>query len=511
MSTNKKPDNSNKNTKKKYSPGIYPFRNGIYESMYSKRLWTMRQYAGYTSAEETNKRYKFLIDKGVKGLSVAFDLPTQTGYDSDHSLSDGEVGRVGVPISSIEDMEVLLKKIPLENISISMTINSTAAILLSFLVGVAHKRNIALNQLSGTVQNDILKEFIARGTQIFPPTPSMKIVTDVIEFCSNEMPRWNSISVSGYHIREAGSDSIQELAFTFSNAIAYVDAAVERGLDVNQFAKRISFFFNSHNNFFEEISKFRAARVIWAKIIKERYGASDSNAMKCRFHTQTAGSSLQAQQIDNNVVRTTLQATAAVLGGTQSLHTNAKDEALALPNERAAELALRTQQIIAHETNIPDVPDPLAGSYYIEELTDTIINGAEKLIKKIDSLGGAIKGIENNFQQEQIGQSAYKYQMEIEKKKKIIVGLNDFNDNEDSLSYDIQKINSKESKKQIDRLKKFKRSRDRKKTKLAIKKFEDYIQSNNNIMPAIIEAVKNNITLGEISKVLRKKFGEYTN
>jgi len=510
MSTNKNSDNPSKSTQNKISSGVYPFRNGIYESMYAKRLWTMRQYAGYTSAEETNKRYKFLIEKGVKGLSVAFDLPTQTGYDSDHILSDGEVGRVGVPISSIEDMEVLLEKIPLDKISVSMTINSTAAILLSFLVAVAHKRDISLNQISGTVQNDILKEFIARGTQIFPPMPSMKIVTDIIEFCSNEMPRWNSISVSGYHIREAGSNAIQELAFTFSNAIAYVDAAVERGLDVNQFAKRISFFFNCHNNFFEEIAKFRAARVIWAKIIKERYGASDSSAMRCRFHTQTAGSSLQAQQIDNNIVRTTLQATAAVLGGTQSLHTNAKDEALALPNEKAAELALRTQQIIAYETNIPDVPDPLAGSYYIEELTDDLIQKAQNLIKKIDSIGGAIRGIENNFQQQEIGQSAYKYQMDIEQKKKIIVGLNDFNNNEDLPSYDIQKINSNESKKQISRLKIFKKSRDVKGTKLAMKKFEESIQSNNNIMPATIEAVKNNITLGEISQILKKKLGEYS-
>ena len=387
-----KKTNSNINLKKFYgnpekgSPGEYPYKHGIYPNMYTDRLWTMRQYSGFSSTIESNKRYHYLLNQGVKGLSVAFDLPTQTGYDSDNILSDGEVGKVGVPISCIDDMESLLNKIPLEKVSISMTINSTAAILLAFVIAVADKNKIDRSSLRGTIQNDILKEYIARGTFIYPPHPSMKIVTDIFDFCSKELPNWNTISISGYHIREAGSTAIQELAFTFSNAIAYVEAAIKKGLDVDQFSSRISFFFNSHNHFFEEIAKFRAARKIWATIMKERFKAKKEKSLICRFHTQTAGSTLAAQEIDNNVVRTTLQATASVLGGTQSLHTNSRDEALALPNESSALLALRTQQIIAYESGIPDVVDPLAGSFYIEELTDTLEKESFKLINEIDEL-----------------------------------------------------------------------------------------------------------------------------
>ena len=379
-------------------PGEYPFTSGIYSDMYRERLWTMRQYAGFTSAEESNKRYRYLIDQGVMGLSVAFDLPTQTGYDSDHAMADGEVGRVGVPISSLSDMDILTNGIPLHEISVSMTINSTAAILLAFLIASAEKQGVSRERLSGTVQNDILKEYIARGTYIYPPKASMRLITDLFEFCASEMPRWNTISISGYHIREAGSTAVEELAFTLANGIAYVQAALDKGLDVNTFGKRLSFFFNCHNHFFEEISKFRAARRMWAKIMKERFGATEPKAMMCRFHTQTAGSTLQAQQIDNNVVRTTLQATAAVLGGTQSLHTNARDEALALPTEQSAQLALRTQQMIAHETGIADVADPLAGSEYIETLTDKLEELAMSLIEQIDELGGAVSAIEQEPQ-----------------------------------------------------------------------------------------------------------------
>ena len=405
-------------------PGEYPFTSGIYPDMYRRRLWTMRQYAGFTSAEESNKRYRYLIDQGVMGLSVAFDLPTQTGYDSDHAMADGEVGRVGVPISSLSDMDILTNGIPLHEISVSMTINSTAAILLAFLIVSAEKQGVSRERLSGTVQNDILKEYIARGTYIYPPKASMRLITDLFEFCSSEMPRWNTISISGYHIREAGSTAVEELAFTLANGIAYVQAALDKGLDVNTFGKRLSFFFNCHNHFFEEISKFRAARRMWAKIMKERFGATEPKAMMCRFHTQTAGSTLQAQQIDNNVVRTTLQATAAVLGGTQSLHTNSRDEALALPTKKSAQLALRTQQIIAHESGIPDVADPLSGSKYVEALTDELENSAMALIEKIDELGGAVSAIEKQFQQNEISKSAFDYQKAVDEGEKILVGLN---------------------------------------------------------------------------------------
>ena len=489
-------------------PGSYPYTSGIYSNMYNGKLWTMRQYAGFTSALESNKRYRFLVDQGVMGLSVAFDLPTQTGYDSDHKLSLGEVGRVGVPICTIDDMDILLEELPLNEISISMTINSTAAVLLGFLIVCSEKRGINRSALMGTIQNDILKEYIARGTYIYPPKPSMRLITDIFSFCSQEMPKWNTISISGYHIREAGSTAVEELAFTFANGIAYVEAALEKGLDINIFGKRLSFFFNCHNHFFEEIAKFRAARRIWAKIMKERFRASDEKALMCRFHTQTAGSTLQAKQIDNNIVRTTLQATAAILGGTQSLHTNARDEALALPTEKSAQLALRTQQIIAYETGIPDVSDPLAGSPFIEGLTDEIEEKVMGLISKIDDLGGAVSAIEDNFQQNQIGISAYNYQKAIDEHKNILVGINKFQTTKDETS-SIQKINKKEEIKQCNRLKIYKNNRNKEELKLALTKLHEMAQSSENLMPYIIDSIRKKATLGEISNTLRKVFGEY--
>ena len=494
--------------KSKSSPGEYPYLHGIYPNMYIDRLWTMRQYSGFSSTQESNKRYHYLLNQGVKGLSVAFDLPTQTGYDSDHQLSEGEVGKVGVPISCLSDMESLLKNIPLDKVSISMTINSTAAILLAFLIAVADKNKIDRKLLRGTIQNDILKEYIARGTFIYPPKPSMRIVTDIFDFCSKELPNWNSISVSGYHIREAGSTAIQELAFTFSNAIAYVESAIKSGLNVDNFASRMSFFFNSHNHFFEEVSKFRAARKIWAKIMKNRFNAKNNKSLICRFHTQTAGSTLAAQEIDNNAVRTTLQATAAVLGGTQSLHTNSKDEALALPNESSSLLALRTQQIIAFESGIPDVVDPLAGSYYIEELTNKIEEETFDLINTIDQMGGAVSAIEQNFQQTKIAESAYEFQKDIDNKEKIQVGVNKFI-TEDTSYHNIQKINSKSVEKQIKSLQNLKEKRNQDLIKSKLNNIINSAKNNQNLMPVIIDAVKAEATLGEISDALRIVFDEY--
>jgi len=508
-----KKTNSNIKLKKFYgnkeeAPGKFPYKHGIYPNMYTDRLWTMRQYSGFSSTIESNKRYHYLLTQGVKGLSVAFDLPTQTGYDSDSALAEGEVGKVGVPISCMNDMETLLDGIPLDKISISMTINSTAAILLAFVIAVADKNKVDRNLLRGTIQNDILKEYIARGTFIYPPHPSMKIVTDIFEFCSTELPNWNTISISGYHIREAGSTAVQELAFTFSNAISYVESAIEKGLNVDDFASRISFFFNSHNHFFEEIAKFRAARKMWATIMKDRFKAKKEKSMICRFHTQTAGSTLAAQEIDNNVVRTTLQATAAVLGGTQSLHTNSRDEALALPNESSALLALRTQQIIAYETGIPDVVDPLAGSYYIEELTETLEKESFKLIDKIDNLGGAVNAIEQHFQQTEIADSAYEFQKDIDNKEKIQVGVNKFV-TEESPYTNIQKIDKESVSNQIQNLKQIKNNRNLEKINSILNKLEKSANDNTNMMPIIIEAVKADATLGEISDTLRKVFGEY--
>ncbi len=492
----------------KIKPGEYPFTHGVYPGMYTNKLWTMRQYAGFSSAEDSNKRYRYLIEQGVMGLSVAFDLPTQTGYNSDHELSIGEIGKVGVPICSIQDMEILFNKINLDQVSVSMTINSTAAILLAFLIVASENKGIDRKKLKGTIQNDILKEYIARGTYIYPPKPSMRIITDIFEFCSLEMPQWNTISISGYHIREAGSTAIEELAFTLSNGIAYVQAAIDKGLDVNLFGKRLSFFFNCHNHFFEEIAKFRAARRMWAKIMKKRFGAVDQKAMMCRFHTQTAGSTLQAQQIENNIVRTTLQASAAVLGGTQSLHTNALDEALALPTEKSAQLALRTQQIIAYETGMPDVVDPLAGSFYIESLTDELESAAMNLIDKIDELGGAVLAIEQEFQQNEIASSAFDYQKSIDEGNNVIVGVNKYSSEEEE-GIAIQEINKKSIDEQLKRLSEFKNNRNQEDVSKALSSLREVSLSENNIMPFIIDAVRANVTLGEISDILRGVFGEY--
>ena len=492
----------------KEQPGEYPFINGIYPNMYTSRLWTMRQYAGFASAEESNKRYHYLLDQGVMGLSVAFDLPTQTGYDSDHDLAEGEVGKVGVPISSLADMEVLLDGIPLDKVSISMTINSTASILLAFLIAVAEKQGVSPKNLRGTIQNDILKEYIARGTYIYPPKSSMRIIADIFEYCGENLPNWNTISISGYHIREAGSTAAQELAFTLANGIAYVQSAVDSGMDVNAFGKRLSFFFNSHNDFFEEIAKFRAARRMWANIMKERFGATEPKAMMCRFHTQTAGSTLAAQQIDNNVVRTTLQATAAVLGGTQSLHTNGRDEALSLPTEESARLALRTQQIIAYESGIPNIVDPLAGSYYVESLTNKLEKSANKLIKKIDTLGGAISAIEQEFQQNEITKSAYDFQKGFDSGNNIIVGVNKFTVEEKDFD-ELQNIDPNAISSQLQRLKKIKKTRNPKQVESALNSLQAAANGNKNLMPYILNAVKQYVTLGEIADILRLEFGEH--
>tara|TARA_B100000315_G_scaffold188911_1_gene178679 strand:+ start:6576 stop:8081 length:1506 start_codon:yes stop_codon:yes gene_type:complete len=489
-------------------PGEFPFTRGIHPEMYRKRFWTMRQYSGFTSAEESNKRYQYLLSQGVTGLSVAFDLPTQMGYDSDHSLATGEVGKVGVPISTIDDMKLLLNEIPLESVSTSMTINATAAILLAFYAAVAEERGITIAKLRGTVQNDILKEYIARGTHIFPPLESLKIVTDIIEFCNNHIPKWNTISVSGYHIREAGSTAVQEMAFTFSNGIAYINAALDRGLKVDDFAPRISFFFNAHLDFFEEVAKFRAARRIWAKIMQNRFGAKNPKSMMCRFHVQTAGSSLTAQQMDNNIVRTSVEALAAVFGGTQSLHTNARDEALALPTEQSVEIALRTQQLIAHEINVTDTVDPLGGSWYVEELTDKIEKETFELIEKIDEIGGAVSAIESNFIQAEIGKSAYEYQKKVDVKDRTIVGMNKFM-TEDSVEPEILNIDSDKVENQKKRLKRFKENRNNLQVENAINKLKKAVEENENLIPFIISAVKSKVTLGEISDTLREIYGEF--
>ena len=492
------------------SPGVFPFRGGIYPNMYRDKLWTMRQYSGFAYCEESNKRYQYLLSKGAKGLSVAFDLPTQTGYDSDHSLSGGEVGKVGVPISTIDDMRILLKDIPLEKVSISMTINSTAIILLSLIIAIAKENKMEPSMLRGTIQNDILKEYIARGTYIFPPQESMKLITDIFEYCGENLPKWNTISVSGYHIREAGANAIEELAFTFSNAVEYVNYAIKAGLDPNKFGQQISFFFNCHNNFFEEISKFRAARCIWASIMKNQFNVTDKKAMMCRFHTQTAGSTLTAQDIDNNIIRTTLQATAAVLGGTQSLHTNSKDEALSLPTPEAAETALRTQQIIGYESGIPSVADPLSGSHYVESLTDEMVEKTQKLMGEIKEMGGAIKAIEMGFQQNMISKSAYKYQMEIDNKDRIVVGVNEFESNS-NIKSNLQEIDQRAVESQIERLKTFKKNRDEKSAVKSLKSLTQSIKNNDNLIPSIVRCVESNATLGEISNILRNKLGEYQN
>ena len=489
-------------------PGEFPYTRGLYSDMYRDRFWTMRQYAGFTSAKESNKRYHSLLGQGVMGLSVAFDLPTQIGYDSDNELANGEVGKVGVPISSIKNMDTLFHNIPLEKVSTSMTINATAPILLAFYISTAENQGVLPNKLKGTIQNDILKEYCARGTYIYPPEYSMRLVTDVMEFCESNLPNWNTISVSGYHIREAGSTATQELAFTFANAIAYVEAAIKKKLDPNKFGEKISFFFNAHNGFLEEISKFRAARKLWATIMSERFSVTNKKALFCRFHTQTGGSTLTAQQIDNNVVRTSIQALSAILGGTQSLHTNSKDEALALPSLESANTALRTQQIIAHETGIVDHPDPFGGSYVIEEMTKNIFNDSMDLINKIDSLGGAIEAINNGFIENEISESAYEHQRMVDSNQKIIVGVNKFQSKEKNIN-SLQDIDPHEVERQIKDLHTFKNSRNNIQVKESLDNLESTAQGDDNVLPGIIHCVKNNCTLGEISDVFRKIFGEY--
>ncbi|MDQ6755469.1 MAG: methylmalonyl-CoA mutase family protein [Bacteroidota bacterium] len=488
-------------------PGEAPFTRGIQADMYRGKLWTMRQYAGFSTAEESNKRYQYLLSQGVSGLSVAFDLPTQIGYDSDHELSEGEVGKVGVAIDSLEDMELLFKDIKLQEISTSMTINATAFILLALYVALAKKQGADLSKLTGTIQNDILKEYAARGTYIYPPKPSMRIITDVFEWCSKELPKWNTISISGYHIREAGSTAVQEIAFTLSNGKAYVKAAMDKGLNINIFGKRLSFFFNAHNNLFEEIAKFRAARRMWAKIMKD-FGATDEKAMMLRFHTQTGGSTLTTQQPLNNISRVTIQTLAAVLGGTQSLHTNGYDEALNLPTESAAGIALRTQQIAAYESGIADTADPLGGSYYVEALTNEIENESWKLIEKIDAMGGSVTAIEQGFIQNEIAKSAYAYQQKIESGEKIIVGVNKFK-NDQNISPPSFKINDSIRQLQIDKINSLKEKRDNQNVKICLEQIKNKALSGENIMPAVINAVESFCTLGEIADTLRTVFGEY--
>jgi len=489
-------------------PGEYPFTRGVQPTMYRGRHWTMRQYAGFGTAEDTNKRYKYLLDHGQTGLSVAFDLPTQIGYDSDHELSFGEVGKTGVAIDSQKDMEILFDGIPLDKVSTSMTINSTAATLLCMYIAVAEKQGVAAEKLQGTIQNDILKEYIARGTYIYPPTPSMRIVTDIFAFCKEKVPQWNTISISGYHMREAGSSAVQEVAFTLADGITYVAAAIKAGLDVDAFASRLSFFFNCHNNFLEEIAKFRAARRLWARIMKERFSAKNPSSMMMRFHTQTAGCTLTAQQPFNNIVRVAYQALAAVLGGTQSLHTNSFDEALALPTEEAVRVALRTQQIVASETNVADTIDPLAGSYMIESLTSQIEDGAKKYIDKIDELGGVIKAIETGYIQNEIQNSAYQYQKDVEKGEQVVVGLNKFTVEEKPLG-NLLRVDPEKERFQKEKLAKVKAERDNSAVQAALKKLQAAAQGSDNLLPPTLEAVKVYATLGEIADVLRGVFGEY--
>lgn len=488
--------------------GQFPYTRGIHETMYRGKLWTMRQYAGFGSAKESNERYRYLISQGTTGLSVAFDLPTQMGRDPDHPMSLGEVGKVGVSIASVEDMAALFQDIPLEKVSVSMTINATASILLAFLLVIAKEKGIPWSSLKGTIQNDILKEYIARGTYIYPLKPALKIITDIFAFCSAEVPEWNTISISGYHIREAGSNAIQEIAFTLANARAYVKAALEAGLAVDSFAPRLAFFFNCHNEFFEEVSKFRAARRMWAKIMKEEFGAKKAQSMMLRFHTQTAGSSLTAQQPLNNIVRTTIQGFAAVCGGTQSLHTNSFDEALGLPTAQSATVALRTQQILAFESGAVDTVDPLAGSYYVESLTDALETEAAKLITKIDSMGGMERAIEAGFPQSEIETSAYRYQQSIENDERIIVGVNKFEETS-SDETPVLVIDPSIESSQRDRLTQLKKKRNSALATQALEKLKNDAKTSQNVMPSIIMAAEARCSLGEISDVLREVFGEY--
>lgn len=503
------PDDANGNYEEKLGyPGQYPFTRGIQPTMYRGKYWTMRQYAGFGTAKESNERYRYLLEQGQSGLSVAFDLPTQIGYDSDDPIAFGEVGKVGVAIDTLADMEILFDKIPLDKVSTSMTINAPASVLLAMYIAVAEKQGVSRDKISGTIQNDILKEYIARGTYIYPPKPSMRLITNIFEYCSKEVPKWNTISISGYHIREAGSTAAQEVGFTLADGIAYVDAAIKAGLDVDTFGQRISFFFNSHNDLLEEVAKFRAARRLWAKIMKERFKAKNPRSMMLRFHTQTAGSTLTAQQVDNNIVRVTIQTLAAVLGGTQSLHTNSRDEALALPTEDSVRTALRTQQIVAEESGVTNTVDPLAGSYFVEAMTDLIEKEAKDYIDKIDSMGGMAEAIDAGFVQTEIQKSAYKYEMEIENQERIIVGVNKFQIKETEHK-DLLKIDMKVQEEQIKFLKKIRSERN---NELVIQKLETLkktAEGTDNLMPFILDAVKVYASIGEICNTMRKVFGEY--
>ncbi len=489
--------------------GIYPFTRGVHDTMYRERFWTMRQYAGFSTAEESNKRYHYLLKKGTMGLSVAFDLPTQIGYDSDHAFAEGEVGKVGVAIDSLEDMQILFQGIRLEDITTSMTINATASILLAMYIALAKQQGADLSKISGTIQNDILKEYAARGTYIYPPTASMRIITDIFEYCAIDLPKWNTISISGYHIREAGSTAAQELAFTLANGKAYAEAAIAKGLDINVFGKRLSFFFNAHNNFFEEVAKFRAARKLWAEIMK-KLGATDEKAMMLRFHTQTGGSTLTAQQPLNNIIRVTLQAFAAVGGGTQSLHTNGYDEALSLPTEKAAEVALRTQQIIAEESGITDTVDPFGGSYYIEHLTSALESKAQAYIDTIDAMGGSVKAIEEGYIQNEIAEAAYTYQKEVEKGEAIVVGVNKHSI-ETEAKMDILRVDDSIRLYQTEKLKDLRARRNNDEVQSRLMAIKQAAKGSDNLMPRIIQAVESYATLGEISDAMRKIFGEYQN
>ncbi|MDD5309951.1 MAG: methylmalonyl-CoA mutase family protein [Deltaproteobacteria bacterium] len=489
-------------------PGEYPFTRGVQPSMYRGRLWTMRQYAGFGTAGDTNRRYKYLLEAGQSGLSVAFDLPTQVGLDSDHELSAGEVGKVGVSIDSLADMEILFDGIPLDKVSTSMTINSSASVLLAMYIAAARKQGVAPSALTGTIQNDILKEYVARGTYIFPPEPSMRITTDIFAYCARHVPQWNTISISGYHIREAGSTAAQEVGFTLADGIAYVEAARKTGLDVDKVGQRLSFFFNAHNDLLEEVAKYRAARRLWARIMKERFGAKDPRAQMMRFHTQTAGCTLTAQQPDNNVVRVTLQALAAVLGGTQSLHTNSRDEALALPTEASVRIALRTQQILAHETGVANTIDPLAGSFFIEQLTDRIEEQAGAFIRKVDELGGMVKAIEAGYPQKEIQDSAYRYQQEIEDGTRVIVGVNKFTIDEPPPS-DILRVDEEVERHQVEQLRALRTRRDGVRVDKALAAVRKAAQGTDNLMPPSIEAVEAYASLGEICGVMRQVFGEH--
>jgi len=490
-------------------PGEYPFTRGVYPTMYRSRLWTMRQYAGFGTAEETNERFRYLLDQGQTGLSVAFDLPTQIGYDSDNELAQGEVGKVGVAIDTLADMETLFDQIPLDKVSTSMTINAPAGVLLAMYIVVAEKQGVDPEEIAGTIQNDILKEYIARGTYIYPPEESLKLITDIFEYCSKNTPRWNTISISGYHIREAGSDAVQELAFTLADGIEYVQKAVDIGMDVDDFAPRLSFFFNAQMNLLEEVAKFRAARRLWAEIMEERFGAKKEKSKMLRFHTQTAGAALTAQQPMNNIMRVTLQALAAALGGTQSLHTNSYDEALSLPTEESVKIALRTQQLIAHESGVADTIDPLAGSYYVENMTDRFVKEAKEYIDKIDEFGGMAEAIEAGYVQREIQDSAYKYQKKIEEKERVVVGVNEFVEEDEKAKADIMKVDEKVEQSQKEKLNEVKEKRDSEAVKKHLKEIRKAAENGDNVMYPIVDAVREYASLGEISNVLRDVYGEY--